>query len=284
MIILKIVNDREKIDEIAKQNKFDVLTVEKVLNMFNILYEISRSEMLSKDFALMGGSAIVFLYGNIYRLSVDLDLDYVGNSHLGRHDHDEILETQRLHIKEFRNIAKKLSYELEEMNQNDDRFLQLKYNYKSVVAGNEQSVELDLGYRYCQSVLGVKTIQWPNVFNFDNFPNFSVQTLPPEELWASKINAMVSADQKDNKEYRYLGGKYKIRHLYDVWFFIKNILKGGSIDKVLLKSLVLLFGMTRIEQYEFTRGEVLSLYSEDDYNNNLLPVIITPKLTSPSAP
>mgnify|MGYP001767861519 CR=1 FL=1 len=82
----RIINDKDAIKAIADQSKFDVIVVEKVLHMERILHKISESELLRKDFALMGGSAIVFLYGNVYRLSVDLDLDFINNPNLGKDD------------------------------------------------------------------------------------------------------------------------------------------------------------------------------------------------------
>lgn len=270
----KIINDKEAIKAIADQSKFEIIVVEKVLHMERILHRISESALLRRDFALMGGSAIAFLYGNIYRLSVDLDLDFINNPYLGKDDRDEISELQRNHIGEFQKIADELKMKLEQLPQEDERFIQLKMTYHSVVYPNEYSVELDLGYRYCSTILGVQEVDWPNHFKIEEFPKFSVHTFYAEELWASKINALVSLDAKGENEDRYLGGKNKIRHLYDIWYLLDHEDMKRHLDLRMLKNLALLFGMTRNKQYELCRGEKLALYSQDDYDRDLYPVII----------
>lgn len=270
----RIINDKDAIKAIADQSKFEIVIVEKVLNMERILHKISESDLLRRDFALMGGSAIAFLYGNVYRLSVDLDMDFINNPILGKDDQDEIIELQRNHIREFQRIANELKLRFEELPTEDERFIQLKMSYNSVVYPHEYSVELDLGYRYCSTILGVQEVNWPNHFRIEDFPEFSVQTFYTEELWASKINALVSLDARGENEDRYLGGKNKIRHLYDIWYLLDHEDLMKQLDLRMLKNLALLFGMTRNKQYELCRGEKLALYSQDDYNRDLYPVII----------
>ena len=92
------------IEEVARTNRFLGATIEHVYWMKNILKAMQETP-LSKDFALMGGSAIAFLYGNIYRLSVDLDLDYIANPGLGREGSHEIEELQKYVHAEAINIA-----------------------------------------------------------------------------------------------------------------------------------------------------------------------------------
>ncbi|MBP6872916.1 MAG: nucleotidyl transferase AbiEii/AbiGii toxin family protein [Ignavibacteriaceae bacterium] len=275
----RIINDKNAIKAIADQSKFEIIVVEKVLHMERILHKISESELLRNDFALMGGSAIVFLYGNVYRLSVDLDLDFINNPNLGKDDRGEIRELQRKHIGEFQRIAGELNMGFEEIPPDDERFIQLKMNYNSVVYASEYSVELDLGYRYCSTIFGVQEVSWPNHFKIEDFPKISIQTFSPAELWASKIIAMISTRRKDFKGNKFLGFKNKIRHLYDTWYLLDSEHMLKSVDFNDLKNLTLLFGMTRIENYEFCRGEIISLYSQENYDNDLHPVLINSKDT-----
>ncbi|MBT7826383.1 MAG: hypothetical protein HN600_07295, partial [Bacteroidetes bacterium] len=55
-----------------------------------------------------------------------------------------------------------------------------------------------------------------------------------------------------------------------------------ELDLELLKKLCILFGITRIEEYEFCRGETLKGYLQKNYDNDLYPVLkttqVTPKL------
>lgn len=267
-----LLKSEEKISEIAISHKFENKMVERVLWMTLVLEKISSSKILCDDFALMGGSAIAFLYGNIYRLSVDLDIDYINNPDLGKNGKGEIEEKQKEHVAEVKSLAEDIGLNFEKLKQEDLRFLQINLNYPSIFGG-EVSVELDLGYRYCHSVLGTQKVEWPNIFKQVSYSGFKIHTLFPEELWASKINAMVGTERIDIGSKRYLGFKNKIRHLYDTWYLIDRILPKEMTDLNLLKRLTLLFGVTRIKQYEFCRGESLIGYNQNDYDNNLYPVL-----------
>lgn len=244
-----IIRNKKVIEKIAHASKFENSSIERVLWMTQISKEIYKSEFLKNDFALMGGSAIAFLYGNIYRLSVDIDLDYISNHDLGKYDRNEITDLQSRHMSEFEKIAHRLKLEYQPVNQEDNRFLQLTMSYKSIY-GQQKTIELDLGYKYCHSVLGTKKAVWPNIFEIENYESFSVMTLMPEELWASKITAMIGTNRIDIKGKRYLGSKNKIRHLYDTWHLIDSEKIMNEINIGILKSLTILFGMTRVENYD----------------------------------
>ncbi|MFO8233785.1 MAG: hypothetical protein R6U04_00075, partial [Bacteroidales bacterium] len=50
-----------------------------------------------------------------------------------------------------------------------------------------------------------------------------------------------------------------------------------SIDLCLLRNMVILLGATRIEDFEFFRGDLISLYSDDEIDSQLRPVLRTTK-------
>ena len=269
---------QEFIESAAKKHRFLGSTIEQVYWMKNILTEMQRTE-LGKEFALMGGSAIAFLYGNIYRLSVDLDLDYIANADIGRRGSHEIEDVQNIHFKLIQDIGAKLDLKVKQTElTKDKRFAQFEMIYPSVYGG-ERSVDLDLGYRYCHAILETNVIDFPD---FIDGKTIKVQTLAQEELWASKIIAAIGGirmdvpDDKNDKKV-FLGFKRKIRHLYDSYYLITNIIKKqtGIVDTNLLKSLVILMGATRIEQFEFFRGDLISLYTEDEVDEELRPVLLT---------
>lgn len=145
-----------------------------------------------------------------------------------------------------------------------------KYKSEYVPKG---SVELDLGYMYCHSVLGLSKIPWPNNFNIDEFEPFKIQTFKPEELWASKIIAMIGVERIDTEEGRFLGFRNKIRHLYDVHYLVKNILPENKFNIEILKKLTILFGATRVKLFELCRGDALLGHDQDEYEKYLKPVL-----------
>ncbi|MDP3445988.1 MAG: nucleotidyl transferase AbiEii/AbiGii toxin family protein, partial [Ignavibacteria bacterium] len=66
----------------SKKEKVRPEILEKVWHLLDILREISKNETLSSQFALKGGTALNLFYLNVPRLSVDIDLNYIGSSSL----------------------------------------------------------------------------------------------------------------------------------------------------------------------------------------------------------
>ena len=52
--------------------------LEKALRLLDLLQAIARNEVLSNRLVLKGGSALNLFYLDMDRLSVDIDLNYVG--------------------------------------------------------------------------------------------------------------------------------------------------------------------------------------------------------------
>ena len=134
--------------------------------MSRILCDIMNSS-IGKDFALMGGSAIVFLYRNMYRFSTDLDLDFIGNKNLGIKGEAEIIARQKFDKKILEQIANSYNLKLKPKKQNtkkkEIRFIQYELYYNSFYT-RTGILELDISYRYCHSILNTSHISWPFSF------------------------------------------------------------------------------------------------------------------------
>jgi hypothetical protein len=267
---------QEFFEEIGAKTHFYAQTIEKVYWMKKIL-EFFQGTRFGNDFALMGGSAIALLYGNIYRLSVDLDMDYIANPDLGRRGIDEIEDLQKIHFSIIKECSKALKLELKQTELTPDkRFAQFEFKYPSVYGGM-QTVDLDLGYRYCHSILDSRVVEFSD---FIEGRDIKVRTLAPEELWASKITAAIGGERMDappgdKSKHIFLGFKRKIRHLYDCYHLVNNIIVKNpeQLNNDLIKNLVILMGATRINDFEFFRGDLISLYSEEQVDDQLRPVL-----------
>ena len=270
------------IDKCVNEYEIEDITIEQVLWLSQVLRAISKSD-LGKDFALMGGSAIVFLYRNLYRFSTDLDLDFVGNKNLGCGGKNEIIKQFENDHGKLREVAKSLGMVLKfganikSMDQAvKNRFIQYVLEYPSQYSSSSNSVEIDLSYRYCHSVLEPVIKPWPIVVD-QLIPAFSVQTLSLEELFAGKIIAILKG--KTMKRLDFSGSigllfKRKIRHLYDTFLLADDVLnKRIMIDLKLLKSLILLFGVSRISDFGLYRGDSIVAYEEQDKIDELSPVV-----------
>ena len=221
----------------------------------------------------MGGSAIVFLYRDMYRFSTDLDLDYIANRNLGRKGKREVTARKKKTKDTLKAIALDLGMEFKITSEKANRFVQYELTYRSMYRRRD-SIELDISYRYGDTVLGTATREWPIVHD-DVAPVFKVVTLKQEELYASKAIAMVEAEERlDFPDHIGLLTKRKIRHLFDIYLLAREVL-GGEIkfDLHLFRDLIVLFGMTRIGNFEYFRGNAIGSYTEADVKSELLSVV-----------
>lgn len=263
---------REVIEKFGDRYKIEYPTAEKVLWLSRVMQAISVSP-LAGDFALVGGSALVFLYRDLYRFSTDLDLDFIGNPQLGRRGNAEVTARITSDRAKLKQLAHDLGMRFVTPSRATDRFVQYRLEYRSEYTRTD-AVELDLSYRYCHSVLGAVHRQWP--LSIEGFlPRFKVQTLTQEELYASKLTAMVEGKERlDFPDKIGLMFKRKIRHLFDVYLLADDVLRGDSpVNLKRLHNLVVLFGLTRIRNFEFFRGNAIGSYVEEDIRRELKSVL-----------
>jgi len=69
---------RETLQRLASETGYQPGTLEKVLRLLDVLQEIAADPVLRDSFALKGGTALNVFHLNLDRLSVDIDLNYVG--------------------------------------------------------------------------------------------------------------------------------------------------------------------------------------------------------------
>lgn len=263
---------QETVERWAQKHQVEFPTAEKILWLTRVLHRISAST-LGRDFALMGGSAIVFLYRDMDRFSTDLDLDFVGNRNIGRKGMREVKARKEKDVAALKNIARQLGLKFKRRPKPQDRFVQYELIYPSVYT-RTGSVELDISYRYGHSVLGTVSRPWP-IFGKDSMPVFSVNTLQEEELYASKAIAMVDVKERlDFPNEIGLFTKRKIRHLFDVYLLAREVLDGKStLNLSRFRDLFVLFGMTRIKNFEYFRCNSIGAYTDADVKTELLSVV-----------
>lgn len=69
---------REQLTNIAQDSGFRAEILEKVLLLMDLLVAFSEDHILKKNIVLKGGTALNLFYLNLPRLSVDIDLNYIG--------------------------------------------------------------------------------------------------------------------------------------------------------------------------------------------------------------
>jgi len=173
----------------------------------------------------------------------------------------------------FEDIARQLGLKFKRRPKPQDRFVQYELIYPSIYT-RTGNVELDVSYRYGHSVLGTISRPWP-ISKKASLPAFTVNTLKEEELYASKAIAMVDVKERlDFPNEISLFTKRKIRHLFDVYLLAGEALNGNNkLDLKQFRALFVLFGMTRIKNFEYFRGNAIGAYKDADIKAELLSVV-----------
>ena len=68
------------LNALASKTGFQTASLQKQMSLIVILREIQRHPLLTKAFVLRGGTAINLFWFDLPRLTVDIDLNYIGSS------------------------------------------------------------------------------------------------------------------------------------------------------------------------------------------------------------
>jgi len=94
--------------ELADSTKFPADNLEKVLRLRELLIEFHKHSFLRGKLVLKGGTALNLFYLNLGRLSVDIDLNYIGHV-----DREPTLEDRPEICKAVEQITTGLGYQLQ---------------------------------------------------------------------------------------------------------------------------------------------------------------------------
>ncbi len=70
---------RQYLEQLASRTGFPTESLQKQMALLDLLRELSRHPRLGKAYALKGGTAINLFFFELPRLSVDIDLNYIGS-------------------------------------------------------------------------------------------------------------------------------------------------------------------------------------------------------------
>ncbi|MGO8731277.1 MAG: nucleotidyl transferase AbiEii/AbiGii toxin family protein [Terriglobia bacterium] len=209
--------DAAYLNDAAKQTGFDPHNIEKVLRLKELLREFLRHPFLKGKLVLKGGTGINVFLLELPRLSVDIDLNYIGQI-----DRDR-MQTERPEVERaVEQIALGLGYRTHG-GKNDWALTEfhLSFNNHAKRADHLQ-VEVNFLMRICAlPPHSRKAIQLA-----DEAPCES-PVLAIEELMAGKLKAMIERSHP--------------RDLYDLYRFSQA---GVNYDSEMLTKLTVLFGST----------------------------------------
>lgn len=204
---------QKNVVKIAKETNFIKDNVEKVMRLADILEFVFTSKWKDK-LALKGGTAINLFYRELPRLSVDIDLDYIG-------DTKEEMEKDKEELWNFLQMA--LFQKNYSLSPQSKRYFALDSAVFQYInnAGNRDNIKIEINYLDRKHVLPLndKPIKTP-VAESDT----CVKVLSACELYGSKLAALI--------------GRCKPRDIYDVYGLIES---GIIEDKEMLKKCTIFY-------------------------------------------
>jgi len=167
--------------EFSVQTNFHVDTVEKVYRLSELLQEIIEITSIRDKIVLKGGTAINFIYFDMPRLSVDIDLDYIGSV-----QQEEMVNDRKKFEKILSRVVKKLGYTIK--SRGTYALLQYLLTYKNT-AGNNDRVKVEINFFNRTPLFDPVEKTFMHLFEFKKF---SVPTLVIEDLFGRKLRALMT--------------------------------------------------------------------------------------------
>ncbi len=236
----------EYLNALAAKTGFQTSSLQKQMSLIVILREIERHPLLSKAFVLRGGTAINLFWSNLPRLSVDIDLNYIGSP-----DKDVMQQDREKLEKELSRLLESLGISVE---RKPDEHAGGKWRLRATSAfGGNFTLEIDLNYIMRVPVWGVQslTARSPDIDFSTNFP-----TVSSEELFAGKIKALMD--------------RSAARDLYDVFRVAEN---PSDIDLLKLRKALILFGITCEQDWRKKDESTINAITRTMVERDLTPLL-----------
>ena len=213
---------KQFLSELSTKTNFLKDNLEKVLRLSQILKFLNTDNIFKGKLALKGGTAINLTAIELPRLSVDIDLDFTENL-----SKDDIAEIKEKFTKRLTDYMWQEGYSLMVSPREHYALLSFTFNYVNN-AGNRDNIKIEINFMDRCHILPLEQKQ---VLSKGIVDKFEILTLNTTELYASKINALLS--------------RATPRDLYDVNAMIEsNVIK----DMELLRKCLIFYNMVGGEQ------------------------------------
>lgn len=238
---------RQYLVKIAQETNFIKDTLEKVVRLAEILRFLNSDVVFKDKLALKGGTAINLTAVELPRLSVDIDLDFTENV-----SREELLEVKERFSKRLTDYMWQEGYSLADSR---DHFALTSFLFNYInSAGNRDNIKVEINFLDRCHVL---PLEKKRILTKGIVEDFEVLTLNTIELYASKINALLS--------------RATPRDLYDVNAMIEN---NVITDTELLRKCLVFYnaigGDYDIQELDYKNVERLDYRK---YKTQLKPVI-----------
>ena len=238
---------KQYINEIAQKSGFLANNTEKVIRLLDVLKFIDEElNRISHQLILKGGTAINLIYTNLTRLSVDIDLDYVGSL-----EKEQTLKDRERILESLDNYMLKEGYSVSSKSRGSAILVSRTYAYINAY-GNRDNIKVEINFIDRIHILPIVNRKI-NYFDKEVMINAPLE----EELFAMKICALID--------------RSKPRDLYDT-FRLKNDFLNLEKDK-LRKLTVFYLSLDGIFELNENSFKGIEAVSQDSIKKELLPVL-----------
>lgn len=140
---------KETLERIAAETGHQPGTLEKVLRLLDLLQEIADDDLLGSRLALKGGTALNVFHLQLDRLSVDIDLNYVGAL-----DRDTMMKERPKIEEALQRILKQQGYQVRLIPEGHAGGKWIA-RHASALSG-QGNIEIDLNYMFRQPLFGAE--------------------------------------------------------------------------------------------------------------------------------
>ena len=238
---------RKYIEALNKDNNFIQNNLEKVVRLLDVLkFLFTELDSYGDKLVLKGGTAINLMYTNLARLSIDIDLDYIGSL-----DKEKASQDRDIIMDALDNYMISEDYEISSKSRGSVILASRTYTFTNA-SHNKDNIKVEINF-IDRIHIGPNVIKKINYFEKE----VMVQTLLLEELFGMKICALID--------------RSKPRDLFDVNKLKKNMM---LIEEDKLRKMTVFYmsldGIFDINEHTF---DPIRAIGQEDIKKELLPVL-----------
>jgi len=204
---------------IAEKTGFRIEMIEKVLLLINLLNTLNSHPFLKGKWALKGGTALNLFLLNLPRLSVDIDINYIGKL-----DREQMLAERPGIEQAVQAVFSREGFIIKKLPE-EHAGGKWRLGYQSIT-GQPGNLEVDINFMYRQPLFDISIA---DSHPFGNFQAKKIPVLDLHELAAGKLTALLSRGQA-----RDLYDCYQILSMHDIkhdYLRIAFVVYGGMNRK-----------------------------------------------------
>jgi predicted nucleotidyltransferase component of viral defense system len=235
-----------QITKLSSETRFSAENLEKVIRLRELLIELHKHPFLQAKLVLKGGTALNLFYLSLARLSVDIDLNYIGHV-----DREATLRDRPEVIKAIEQVASGLHYRLQ--NGVDEHALREWYLQYPNYTGRPDNIQIEINFlmRACALPPHIRSAS-----SLAGVPPCRFLVLEAEELFAGKIKAMIDRGHP--------------RDLYDLFRFANSRVPH---NRDILRKLAVLFSSTMDRDLRTYGSDRFDAIDQRDLDRLLYPLL-----------